>query len=274
MGPSDILITNKTALITGGAAGIGQGIALAMAQFGANVIIADINDETGKATEQMIRSNGGQAVYISADITDEDSISNAIDQTVNTFGKLDILINNAGGTRQVNFLNQSSRSRSKHISLNFNGFLNASFSAAQQMIKQGHGGCIINISSIEGCRAAPGYSVYAACKAAMNNFTKSFALEMAEHNIRVNALTPDIIITEGIKAQAPESMSSKMMDARKRYIPIGRDGTPDDCAKAAIFLASPLSEYLTGIILPVDGGTSASSGWIREADNKFTLFPN
>jgi NAD(P)-dependent dehydrogenase (short-subunit alcohol dehydrogenase family) len=144
--------------------------------------------------------------------------------------------------------------------------------AAKLMIAAGAGGSIINITSIEGLRAAPGYAVYAGCKAGIVNFTRTTALELAEHGIRVNAIAPDIVLTETMARYIPALFTEEGRAAQTRYVPLGRPGNFDDCAGAAVFLASSMSGYITGTTLNVDGGTWASSGWIRNDADGWTLF--
>jgi NAD(P)-dependent dehydrogenase (short-subunit alcohol dehydrogenase family) len=142
------------------------------------------------------------------------------------------------------------------------------------MVREGRGGSIVNISSIEGTRAAPMYSVYAACKAGMLNLTRTLAVEMAEHGIRVNAITPDQTRTAGNSGARhgevdPARLLARTEEQREdlaRYVPLGREGTVDECGDVVAFLCSPLARYITGVTLPVDGGTWASSGWIRRDD--------
>jgi NAD(P)-dependent dehydrogenase (short-subunit alcohol dehydrogenase family) len=140
------------------------------------------------------------------------------------------------------------------------------------MIERGQGGSIINITSIEGQRAAPMFSVYAACKAAMNSFTESMALELGEHGIRVNTIAPDIVDTEGVRAIDPAFISDERVKQRARYVPLGRDGVPDEIASAVVFLASKMAGYVTGTVLNVDGGTSASGGWLKTDAGGWSLF--
>lgn len=272
--PGDVLLTGQAAVVTGGASGIGRGIALGLASFGANIVIADIDGERGEAVADSIRAMGRRALSIPTDVMDRAQLRSAIDGAAQEMGRLDILVNNAGGGRPIKFMDQSERSRDRHVEFNLGNLMTATHQAAKRMIDIGNGGCIINITSIEGLRAAPAYAVYAACKAAMINFTRSTAVELAEHGIRVNAIAPDIVITEGFTNQVPGAMDPANVAARARYIPAGRDGGLDDCAGAAVFLASRLGGYVTGTTLNVDGGTWASSGWVRTPDNAWRLFPD
>ena len=273
MTPADILLTGQAALVTGGASGIGKGIALGLAAFGADVAIADIYGAAAEAAAAEIRALGRRALALPTDVLDRDQLRAAIDRTAAEFGRLDILVNNAGGVRQIPFLAQSERSRDRHVEFNLGSLLTAVHHGAQVMVAQGKGGSIINIASIEGLRGAPGFAVYAACKAAMINLTRTTAVELAHHGIRVNAIAPDIVITEGFAAFAPDSLEAPQVEARARYIPLGRDGTPEDCAGTAVFLASPMAAYVTGTTISVDGGTWASSGWTRTGDETWTLTP-
>ncbi|MHB9881324.1 SDR family NAD(P)-dependent oxidoreductase [Pacificimonas sp. ICDLI1SI03] len=274
MHPDDIMLRGKSALVTGGANGIGKGIALALARFGADVAIADIDSIAGPRIAGEIAAFGPQGCFIDCDVMKRESLKAAVDTVADRFGRFDILVNNAGGGRPVSFLKQSERSYDRHIELNLNSMLNATRHAAGHMIVFGNGGSIINISSIEGLRAGPGYAVYSACKAAMLNFTKSAALELAEHEIRVNAIAPDIVATEGFRNQVAGSMDAEEVAARARYIPMGRDGDEDDCAGTAVFLASRLARYVTGTTINVDGGTFAASGWMRTTGKGWRLFPD
>lgn len=273
MKPTDILLTDQVAVVTGGANGIGQGIALGLAEFGADVVIADIDAKQGETTAARIRETGRKALFVPTNVLERDQIRASIDTAANSFGRLDILVNNAGGGRPIKFMEQSERSCDRHVEFNLGNLLTATRHAAEHMIRLGHGGSIINITSIEGLRAAPAYAVYAACKAAMISFTRTAAVELAEHGIRVNAIAPDIVITEGFVNQVPGALDPARVAARARYIPLGRDGNLEDCAGAAIFFASAMATYITGTTLSVDGGTWASSGWTRAEDNSWQLFP-
>jgi NAD(P)-dependent dehydrogenase (short-subunit alcohol dehydrogenase family) len=271
--PEDILLTDRVALVTGGASGIGQGIALGMARFGADIVIADIDEAEANNTAERIRALGRQAIAAHTDVLDAAQIRAAVARAMAHFGHLDILINNAGGSRPQTFVELSERSIQRQVDINLTNLFVATGAAAKAMIDGGRGGAIVNVASIEGQRAAPGFSVYAACKAAMINFSRTMSLELAEHKIRVNVIAPDVVITPGVMRLNPDMLSSEQLAARKRYIPLGRDGSPDDCAGAAVFLCSSMASYITGAVLSVDGGTFASSGWTRETGGGWSPVP-
>lgn len=259
-------------MVTGGGAGIGRGIALGLAEFGADVAILDIDGSAAETVAALVRDKGQRALVVVADVMDRDALRGAIEQMHAALGRLDILVNNVGGTRPIKLVEMTDRQMDKQIDLNLKSLAVGTQAAAKLMIAQGTGGSIINITSIEGLRAAPGYAVYAGCKAGIVNFTRSMALELAEHNIRVNAIAPDLVLTETMARYIPGLFTEAGRAAQTRYIPLGRPGNFDDCAGAAVFLASALSSYITGATLNVDGGTWASSGWICNDAGGWTLF--
>ena len=269
--PSDILITDQVAIVTGGSNGLGEGIAMALAHFGAHIVIADIDVENGERVVAAIHALGRKALLIKTDCTDTGAVQAMVEQVAEQFGAIDILINNVGGSRQIAFMDQSERSWRRHIDLNLVSMLAATHAVVPTMVAGKRGGTIINISSSEGLRAAPGYAVYAACKAGMVSFTRSMSLELSEHGIRVFALAPDMLDTPGLKPFY-DSASPEEVVARNRYIPLGRLGTMKEIGDVAVFLCSAMSSYLTGFTLSVDGGTIASSGWARTEKNDWSLF--
>jgi NAD(P)-dependent dehydrogenase (short-subunit alcohol dehydrogenase family) len=272
-------LAGQAALVTGGGGGIGRAIALALASAGADVAIADIVPERCEEAAARVRDLGRRALGCPTDVTDTDQIRAAIEATDAIFGRLDILVNNAGGVSRRTFSEQSERSWRKHIDLNLVSMLAATSAAIPIMVRGTRGGAIINVTSIEASRAAPGYAVYAACKAGMNNFTRTMALELADDGIRVNAIAPDFTTTPGLRGNitGPVDESKWMQptpeqeNATARRIPLGRAGLAEECGQAALFLASPASSYVSGIVLPVDGGSWASSGWVRDRQGKWVL---
>ncbi|MET0270188.1 MAG: SDR family oxidoreductase [Sphingomonas sp.] len=264
-------LAGQAALVTGGGGGIGRAIALALAGAGADILIAAIAPERCEEAAAAVRALGRRAVACPTDVTDTDQVRAAVAAADAGFGRLDILVNNAGGVSRRAFVDQSERSWRKHIDLNLVSLFAATSAAVPVIARGGRGGAIVNVTSIEAARAAPGYAVYAACKAGMNNFTRTMALELADHGIRVNAIAPDFTVTPGTSGNvtgpvdeatwhAPDPAQA---DATARRIPLRRPGLAEECGRAALFLASPESSYVTGTILPVDGGSWASSGWVR-----------
>jgi NAD(P)-dependent dehydrogenase (short-subunit alcohol dehydrogenase family) len=268
----DILLTGKVAFITGGGAGIGRGIALGFAEFGADVAILDVNAEAAETVAALVREKGRRALAITADVTDRAAVRAAVDRIVSELGRLDILVNNAGGTRPLPLLDMADRQLDKRIDLNLTSLFVTTQAAAKAMVAGGQGGAVINITSIEGLRAAPNHAVYAACKAGMVNFTRTAALELGEHGIRVNCIAPDLIMTEAMARNSPEALTPAFRKLHSRYFPLGRSGNFDDAAGVAVFLASPMAGYITGVTISVDGGTFASGGWTRGPDQKWRLF--
>ncbi len=263
---NDYRLDGQVALITAGANGIGAGIAMALARQGADVAIADIDADNGERVASAVRALGRRALFVHTDMSVAEQIRDTVQRVADDFGRIDVLANNAGGGRPVAFMAQSERSWRRHIELNLISMLTATQAAAEVMIAGNQanqrGGTIVNIASSEALRAAPGYAVYAACKAGMVSFTRTMALELADHDIHVHALAPDMIDTPGLRPYY-EQASAAEIDARDRYIPQRRLGTIDEIGNVVAFLASPMAAYLNGVTIPVDGGASASHGWTR-----------
>ena len=272
------LLVDRVALVTGGGAGIGRAIARSFAAAGADIVIADIVPARCEEVAARVRELGRAALPVVTDAMATDQVPAMVEAAEKWFGRIDILVNNVGGVAKRPFLEQSERSWRRHIDLNFVSMLAATSAAVPAMIRGGRGGSIINVSSIEGERAAPNFAVYAACKAAMNSFTRSMALELSEHRIRVNSIGPDLIPTAGtmgnlrhpVDPSAPRVVPAEQEHSAKVRIPLGRPGLEEECGSVALFLASEMSSYVTGAIVPVDGGAWASSGWIRR-DGKWVL---
>jgi NAD(P)-dependent dehydrogenase (short-subunit alcohol dehydrogenase family) len=266
-----ILLTGKRAVVTGGAGGIGRGIAIGLAEFGADVAIIDIDDEAAEEVAALIRGKGRKCAAINANVIERDNARAGLAAAIEALGGVDILVNNAGGSRPIRLVEMTDRQVDRQIDFNMRSLIALIQMAAKDMIERGQGGAIINVASIEGFRAAPTYAVYSACKAGMLNLTRTLALELGEHGIRINAIAPDVVPTAHLIRFSPTMTSEEGKAAQAKYIPLERMGNLDDCAGAAVFLASPMASYITGTTLHVDGGTWASSGWNRSDAGGWSL---
>ena len=251
-----INLKSKTAIVTGGAMGIGFGIVSRLAEAGASVVIADINEEVGNKAVATLQSAGMVGAYVKTDVSDESSVKGAVDFAVSTYGGVDILVNDAGIYPTIPVMQMKATDFEKIISINLRGAFLLTRTVAEVMIKQGRGGKIINVTSIDALHpSSVGLAVYDASKHGLWGFTKNTALELAPHNIWVNAVAPGGITTPGTGAGQP--VSKEMEDILKKFnerIPMGRMGVPDDIGKVVLFLASGLSDYMTCTQVVVDGG--------------------
>ncbi len=274
-----INLSDQLAIVTGGGGGIGRAIALSLAGAGADIVIADVVPERCEETAVRVQELGRRALPFPTDVTATEQIAAMVAAADTEFGRIDILVNNAGGTSRKPFREMSERSMRKHIDLNLVSMLIATHAVIPIMERGRRGGSIINVTSIEASRAAPMFAVYAACKAGMNNFTRTMALELADLGIRVNAIAPDYTVTPGTRGNISGPVdeakwfrpSPAQEAANRRRIPVGRAGIDTECGQAALFLASDMASYVNGVILPVDGGTWASSGWVRDRAGKWSL---
>jgi 2-deoxy-D-gluconate 3-dehydrogenase len=253
-------LSGKTAIVTGGAMGIGFGIAYRLAEAGANVVIADLNEEVGAKAAKELSDNGWKAVFVKTDVSDEKQVTDATKFAVSTYGGVDILVNNAGIYPIIPVMRMTPADFEKILAVNLKSVFLFTKSVAEEMIKQGRGGKIINITSVDALHpSSVGLAVYDASKHGLWGFTKNTALELAPHNIQVNAIAPGGIATPGTGAGKPaspglEAILKKFMEK----IPMKRMGEPDDIGKVALFLASDLSSYMTGSQVVVDGGVLLS----------------
>src|SRR5690554_6575099 len=251
---SPFAISGKNSIITGGAMGIGFGIVRRVVQAGANVLVADIDRKVVEATADSLQGNPGKAVAMQIDVSQNDAGDKMVERCVDEFGSLDILLNNAGIFPSVPMLEMEPALFDKVIAVNLKGLAFASKASAARMIKQGKGGRIINIASIDSIHPSMvGLATYDASKGGVAMFTKNFALEVAPHNILVNAIAPGAITTEGT-TNPTQKERIQAMDEFLKMIPLGRAGEPDDIAKVAVFLASSAADYITGEMIVVDGG--------------------
>jgi NAD(P)-dependent dehydrogenase (short-subunit alcohol dehydrogenase family) len=251
--PSTILLTDRVAVVTGGGSGIGRGIAAGFAAFGAKVAIWERDPDTCASVAESIGALG-----IVTDVRDSAQVDAALQRTVDALGEVSILVNNAGGVFSSPLLDTTENGWDALYKSNLRHVLLCTQRVARRLVQAGMPGSVINVTSIEGVRAAPGYAAYAAAKAGVINYTQTAALELAPHGIRVNALAPDLTLTEGLVQISGGTMQA---DAELPYIPMNRAGHVDEMAGAAVFLASGMSSYITGQTIHVDGGTQAASGW-------------
>jgi len=255
--PSSILLTGRVAVVTGAGSGIGRGIAAGLSAFGASVVIWEQNPETCASAADALGALG-----IPTDVRDSTQVDAALALTTAALGVPTILVNNAGGVFHSSILETTENGWDALYRSNLRHVLLCTQRVARSMVDAGIGGAITSVTSIEGVRAAPGYAAYAAAKAGVINYTKTAALELAPHGIRVNALAPDITITEGLLAVAPPGSEGRF----GATVPMGRAGHVDEMAGAAVFLASDLASYITGQTIHVDGGTAAASGWYHHPE--------
>lgn len=246
-------LSGKVAIVTGGAMGIGCSIASRLAEAGAKVLIADKDDAAAAAAAAKIRN----AVAFAVDVSDEAQVDAMVAKAVNEFGGVDILVNNAGIYPEKPVLDASLSDFEKVLAINLEGAFLCAKAAAKQMVAQGRGGKIINITSIDALHpSSVGLAFYDASKHGLLGFTKNLALELAPHNIWVNAIAPGGVATPGTdfwKANSPEEQ--KYMETFLAKIPMHRVADADEIGKVALFLASDLSSYMTGSQIVVDGGT-------------------
>lgn len=251
-------LTGKTIIVTGGTAGIGFGITSRIAEAGANVVVANRNsEEAAKAVEELTQK-GFTVKAVQADVSKEEDIKKLMTETVSLFGGLDILINNAGIFPFAMLADLTSEQFDKIIAINLRGVFLTMKYASELMKKQGHGGKIINITSIDAIHPSQaGLAAYDASKHGVWGFTKNAALELAKHNIWVNAIAPGGVMTQGVASmQSGGKITSieRNPEPPKMEIAMGRMGVPDDIGKVALFLASDMSSYMTGSQVVVDGG--------------------
>jgi NAD(P)-dependent dehydrogenase (short-subunit alcohol dehydrogenase family) len=255
-------LAGKIAVVTGGASGIGRGIVERFLAEGAKVVIADVQRDLGEA---LAAGAGPDAAFHYTDVGDQARIGQLVATTIDRFGGLDVMVNNAGISSPLRqgLFEEDLEEFDRVMQVNVRGVMAGTRDAARHMATAG-GGSIINISSIGGVQPGGGVPVYRASKAAVIHFTKSAAIELAHYEVRVNCIAPGNIPTPLLKTAASDEDREKLerFEARIRQQmrddrPLKREGTPDDVAEAALYFAGDRSRYVTGTVLPVDGGTVA-----------------
>jgi len=245
------LLEGKTAIITGAARGIGKAIALKFAQEGANIAFTDLAiDDNAKQTEKELAAFGVKAKGYASNAADFEDTHKVVDEIVKEFGKVDILVNNAGITRDGLLMRMSEQQWDMVMNVNLKSAFNFIHALTPVMMRQ-KSGSIINMSSVVGLSGNAGQANYSASKSGMIGLAKSVAKELGSRGIRANCICPGFIITEMTGV-----LSDDVKNKWAEQIPLRRGGTPDDVANAALFLASDLSSYITGEVIPVTGGMS------------------
>jgi NAD(P)-dependent dehydrogenase (short-subunit alcohol dehydrogenase family) len=248
-------LEDKVALVTGAGQGIGLACAQAFAHEGARVVLADVNEATARRGAAQLQADGAQAIAIACDVSRKKDVERAVAAAVEKFGRLDILVANAGIVHAASFLELEEADFDRVLAVNLKGVFLAGQAAARQMVKQGGGGAIVNMSSVNAILAIPDQVPYVVSKGGINQLTKVMALALAAHGIRVNGIGPGTILTELARtavlgnAQAERKILSRT--------PLGRMGDPEEVAKVAVFLASDEASYVTGQTIYPDGGRLA-----------------
>jgi NAD(P)-dependent dehydrogenase (short-subunit alcohol dehydrogenase family) len=250
-------LKKKVAIVTGSGSGIGRATALLFSKEGAKVVVADINVEAGKETVNIIKNNGGEAIFVKTDVSKSLDAKNLIEETVSNFGKLNILFNNAGINPLGTVVDTSEEVWNKVVNINLKGVFLCSKFAIPEMIRSG-GGSIINTASVNGLAALPNEAAYDATKGGVLALTRAMAVDHVSQGIRVNSLCPGITATPLIVKYVQESENPK--ETEKLLLkeqPIGRFAKPEELANAVLFLASDEASFVTGASFCIDGGYTA-----------------
>jgi NAD(P)-dependent dehydrogenase (short-subunit alcohol dehydrogenase family) len=264
------VLEGKVAIVTGGGGGIGRGIVERFVADGASVVFAEIDAERARETQVAI---GGSVAGVVCDVREAGTAEALVTAARDNFGRVDILVNNVGhfGGRRVAFHEQTDDEWDDLYRVNLAHVLACSRAVLPQLLAQGDGGSIVNVSTIEAFRAIPTRAVYSAFKAAITGFTRSLAIEYARDRVRVNAIAPDV--TETLQVPYSRWVGPDDEHLIPTWVPLGRFGQPSDVAGVALFLASELSEFVTGTTVHVDGGTYAAGGWFPTEEGGWTNRP-
>lgn len=249
--------TDQVVLITGAGSGIGRAAALSFAREGAQVIVSDINEISGKETVFLIEAEAGTASFMQCDVADPDQIADLMRQILQQSGQLDIAINNAGiGGNLAKTAEVPAEEYRKILAINLDGVFFGMQHQIRQMLTQENGGRIVNVASVAGLRALPNSAVYTATKHAVVGLTKAAAMEYARKKIRINAICP--VFTRSALVDQLFALAPDYEQKLVKNIPLGRYGEPEDIAQAILWLCDPANSFVTGLALPLDGGMMAS----------------
>lgn len=267
-------MSEKVAVVTGGASGIGGAISRRLAREGFTVVVNDIDEDAAEIAATEIRALGADCHLVIGDVTEPATVESLRALVVDELGGVTALVNNVGDFRPASkcFTDSKPEQWERLYQLNLQNVFTVTHALLPSMIDGGRG-AIVNNATVEAFRGIPGHAVYSAYNAGVVAFTRSLAVEVGRHGVRVNAIAPDLIDT-------PQTSSAAMLRGRDpelitTWLPLGRYGVPDDCASAASFLISDDARFVTGHTIPVDGGTLAASGWYTRADGKgWTKMPD
>ncbi|MCA1940223.1 MAG: SDR family oxidoreductase [Caenispirillum bisanense] len=247
-------LSGKVTIVTGASAGIGLACARRFAAEGAKVVLADVNEERGEAAAAALQDEGREALFVRCDVGAKKEVDALIADTVDAYGRLDVMIANAGIVHAADFLELEEEDFDRVLRINLKGVFLCGQAAARQMAAQGEGGSIITMSSVNAVMAIPSITPYVVSKGGVNQLTKVMALALADKGIRVNAIGPGSIMTEVLQSVAGDKAAMHKIMSRT---PMGRVGEPDEIASVAVFLASDDASYVTGQCIYADGGRLA-----------------
>jgi len=262
--PAGGLLSDRIAVVTGGAGGIGAATARLFADHGAQVVIADIDAELARLTADQITASGRSAFAAVTDVRDAGQVAELARSVLERHGRVDVLVNNVGHwlRHPGNFVDTDPQLWDDLYRVNLHHVFLVTHAFLPAMIGR-RSGAIVNVSSVEGLRGYPEDPVYAAFKAAVIHFTRSLAVQVGRDGVRVNAIGPDV--TESLQVPYSQWLSAEEQAQWPQWVPVGRMGLPEDQAQVILFLASDLSAFVTGHTIPTDGGTGAAGGWFRSS---------
>jgi NAD(P)-dependent dehydrogenase (short-subunit alcohol dehydrogenase family) len=243
-------LADRMAIVTGSGQGIGKGIAMALAEAGADLVVADMNAETVEVTASEISERGNRVLATVTDVRHSEQVADMVKKTMDEFGRIDILVNNAGGSFRAPFLEFSEKGWDAIVRATLKSVFLVTSAVAKIMADQKKGN-IISIASVSGLRGEPGSAPYGAAKAGVINLTKTLAVELSPYSIRINCIAPGGVDTPGTAPWRTE----EVLERTRRDVPLGRVGTIEEIASAALYLASDASSYMTGETILIDGGS-------------------